>query len=274
MDSKNTTELRRLCGRFRNSILAYKQSIPGPPWAFKTYPDNCCRLASNWLGLWLETQGYPGAMIHSWIVMTSRTSPLTHAWLELDGVIIDITADQFGESYKPVIVDPIRGDLHQGTNEPEALDPEFHRAVYDGLLLCLADEELMRLYEACTAVTWALGAIRNSFIELNWFPRGACGAASNVLGLYLTQHGFGDFEYVAGKNGDQTHAWLEQGGRIIDITAKQFSPEIDAVLITTNRAFHNQFKPSSWCPCRSFTADSVPGDEWRMYGRVLNLIEG
>lgn len=77
--------------------------------------------------------------------------------------------------------------------------------------------------------------VRNS-IELNlkelspgftFFPGGACGAASDVLGTYFIDLGFSPTFYVVRHfpDGDQnpSHAWLEYKDFIIDISADQFN---------------------------------------------------
>jgi hypothetical protein len=85
------------------------------------------------------------------------------------------------------------------------------------------------------------------------FPSGWCGDAAPLLSQYLTDSGLGDFDYVCGETQEvdpaespQSHAWLEQDGFIIDITADQF-PEIgEAVMITRDRTWHSQFIECSW----------------------------
>jgi len=48
--------------------------------------------------------------------------------------------------------------------------------------------------------------------------------------------------YVWGMRGEQSHAWLECGDLIVDITADQF-PEIkEKILVTTDRYWHKIFK--------------------------------
>lgn len=80
---------------------------------------------------------------------------------------------------------------------------------------------------------------------LEQFPHGACGEASDLLAMYLSDHGMGEFEYVSGERerDDHSHGWLEQAGLIIDITADQFGDGQPEVLVTTERAFHSQFDP-------------------------------
>ncbi|OPZ87669.1 MAG: hypothetical protein BWY74_03344 [Firmicutes bacterium ADurb.Bin419] len=39
---------------------------------------------------------------------------------------------------------------------------------------------------------------------------GSCGDASLLLGKYLDEMGLGQFDYVCGELGRQSHAWLEK----------------------------------------------------------------
>lgn len=90
-------------------------------------------------------------------------------------------------------------------------------------------------------------------ITLRDFPKGACGDASLLLAKYLEQFGFSPLTYVWGwrttsfERGRQSHAWLEQDGLIIDITADQFS-NAEPVLVTTDRSWHEQFEVEQKSP--------------------------
>jgi len=104
-----------------------------------------------------------------------------------------------------------------------------------------------------TAITRSVQEFRNALERsdlallptLANFPQGSCGDASLLLGKFLRDSGFGDFDYVCGevfRDGQkQTHAWLQRGALIIDITANQF-PDIDSpMLITDDHNWHKQF---------------------------------
>lgn len=77
---------------------------------------------------------------------------------------------------------------------------------------------------------------------LKVFPRGACGDASLLLGQYLHDIGLGDWTYQHGWRENGSHAWIERDGLIIDITADQFHGVSEAVLVTRERAWHDQFR--------------------------------
>ena len=72
------------------------------------------------------------------------------------------------------------------------------------------------------------------------FPMGACGDTCLLLGTYLHELGYGRVDYVFGQKGRQSHAWLEMGDIIIDITADQFEKDIDPVLITRDKRWHKE----------------------------------
>lgn len=73
------------------------------------------------------------------------------------------------------------------------------------------------------------------------FPSGACGDASLLLGDYLYSLGYSNIDYVCGWRSHQSHAWIEIDGTIIDITADQFPDKNEAVIVTTDKSWHNQF---------------------------------
>jgi hypothetical protein len=82
-------------------------------------------------------------------------------------------------------------------------------------------------------------------VNLRNFPAGACGDASLLLGEYLKLKGFSPLEYVVGFRGEQSHAWLELGGILIDITADQFESIEEAVIVTNDKSWYKQFKQFS-----------------------------
>ncbi|RSC20992.1 hypothetical protein EFR00_00415 [Rhizobium sophoriradicis] len=79
-------------------------------------------------------------------------------------------------------------------------------------------------------------------VTMQNFPTGACGDATLLLGHYLKAQGLDAFDYVLGERDDHSHAWVQQGDIIIDITADQFA-EIDRpIIVTANPDWHNEFK--------------------------------
>lgn len=84
-------------------------------------------------------------------------------------------------------------------------------------------------------------------ISFQEFPRGSCGDAALLLGKYLQDCGLGPFNYVCGsirEDGGRdfhSHAWLQRGDIIVDITADQFDGILDPVVVTRDHSWHSRF---------------------------------
>jgi hypothetical protein len=66
---------------------------------FSDFPRGCCGNASDILGQWLSSKGITGLeTVSGWRKETS------HAWLEYEGLILDITSDQFSDGCGEVFV--------------------------------------------------------------------------------------------------------------------------------------------------------------------------
>jgi len=88
-------------------------------------------------------------------------------------------------------------------------------------------------------------------IQFKHFPRGSCGDVPEMFGKYLL-HTYGiDSFYVCGWSTDHTsHAWLECGRLVIDITGDQFNDEdqfrdhpLRSVYISPDRRWHARWFP-------------------------------
>ena len=75
------------------------------------------------------------------------------------------------------------------------------------------------------------------------FPRGSCGATSELLAAFLKDCQLGTFSYVSGWHREKSisHAWLELEELIVDVTSDQFPERGGASLVTTDRSWHAQF---------------------------------
>lgn len=73
------------------------------------------------------------------------------------------------------------------------------------------------------------------------FPSGCCGAASDLLGQYLTDSGLGVWQYRMGFHEDSlaSHAWLERDDLTLDITADQFPNVAEPVVLTATPTWHH-----------------------------------
>lgn len=83
-------------------------------------------------------------------------------------------------------------------------------------------------------------------LPIQAFPNGSCGDVCPLLAAYLSEQGYPAFHYVCGEREriDDTglrfgsHAWLQKGSLIVDITADQF-PEISLpVIVTASSEWH------------------------------------
>jgi hypothetical protein len=63
-----------------------------------------------------------------------------------------------------------------------------------------------------------------------------------LLGQYLVDSGLGEWTYCSGVLPDSgnTHAWLEQDGVLVDITADQFSDVDSPVIVTVDSKWHGR----------------------------------
>ncbi|WP_162939586.1 hypothetical protein [Neorhizobium sp. NCHU2750] len=78
-------------------------------------------------------------------------------------------------------------------------------------------------------------------ITLQDFPKGACGDTTLLLGHHLAELGHGDFRYYLGWRDGRSHAWLQSGSVIVDITADQFEDFDDPVFVSDRSSWHEEF---------------------------------
>jgi len=78
--------------------------LSSAPGFLPQFPTGCCAWAARMIGYYL-TEKYKLKPFH---VCASRSTPdgpdIGHEWVEINGTIIDITADQFQDQSQPVIV--------------------------------------------------------------------------------------------------------------------------------------------------------------------------
>ncbi|HEY2012884.1 MAG TPA: hypothetical protein VGH38_05250 [Bryobacteraceae bacterium] len=139
-------KLRRLATRFRAAIL---RTDPGEVDAevrfiVADFPRGVCGAVCFLLGHYLMENGFPGAEYVNGIRGADRQS---HAWIETDGMIVDITADQFSEIAEGVIVTSERGWYEQFEQRPGRWPADFliygdsspHGLAYAPIMKHLAD---------------------------------------------------------------------------------------------------------------------------------------
>ena len=92
--------------RFRRAIELSKDRLGRH---FNEFPRGCCGDASELLAAYLKDCGLGE---FSYVSGWDAQGELSHAWLELDGLVIDITADQFEGEYRATIVE-LYSDWHK-----------------------------------------------------------------------------------------------------------------------------------------------------------------
>lgn len=96
MTNYNLDEISKITTTFRKAILSFKNGELG--FIFDRFPAGCCGNTSLMLGAYL----YHYYNIDcEYVCGVHKTQ--SHAWLEVDNIIIDITSDQF-KSGVPVFV--------------------------------------------------------------------------------------------------------------------------------------------------------------------------
>jgi len=106
--------------------------------------------------------------------------------------------------------------------------------------------------------------IARATVAFRVFPAGGCGNASEMLGVWLKECGIDGAECVAGDRGDMSHAWLEVGDLVVDITSDQFEDGLGSVYVGRRGLFHESFVDQ-----RRYTP-SVPLSLGDLYSKMLN----
>ncbi|MGE5436799.1 MAG: hypothetical protein ACM3O3_06190 [Syntrophothermus sp.] len=123
------------------------------------------------------------------------------------------------------------------------------------------------LVKYCRAFRNAIEKCDKELLPINFanFPKGSCGDASLLLGVFLDVMGLGKFKQISGTKFIKTeldrewisHAWLQNSeGLIIDITADQFEDIHPKVIVTYISDWHNNFKKENEQPCSFDEYDS------------------
>lgn len=109
------------------------------------------------------------------------------------------------------------------------------------------------------------------------FPEAACGETCRLLAQWLSDHGY-DFDYVTLErlSDRYSHAWLQRGSIVIDITSDQFDRSFPKVFvgkdsdhpmyaelsITFRRSSNEQYRP------RAYEAIKFSAQDWLRSGEV------
>lgn len=156
MDDSHLRVLEQLAADFRDAIeRARAERLAG---ALPYFPDGACRMTSRLFAQHLA--GRPDAVFgHPQLVsgvLATSESHARHFWLEVEDIVIDLTADPFGEA---AVVVGSRTPFHHSLTSLVADDAAQ-------VLAALSAEELARLARQLAAIESRL-------------PRSASPAASN-----------------------------------------------------------------------------------------------
>jgi hypothetical protein len=94
----NVSSIRKLATEFRAAIERCPRAQL--PIGFCDFPYGACGDATLILAKYLERNGHTG-----FVYVLGMRDGGSHAWLGRDDLVVDITADQFGDQHQPVIVE-------------------------------------------------------------------------------------------------------------------------------------------------------------------------
>ena len=109
------------------------------------------------------------------------------------------------------------------------------------------NNEIYKLKELATKFRTAIMKckLKTPLISMQNFPYGACGDATLLLAKYFNDNKCGGFYYVLGYWGNKSHAWLQKGDIIIDITADQFNSQNTSVIFMKGHKWRTKHKIES-----------------------------
>jgi hypothetical protein len=102
MDEAGLRSVREIAMRFRRALEKWAPASGSA--ALRQFPVGSCADAVLLLGAYFIDSGVGAFDAVGGEFGTDPQSRRSHAWLERDGVIVDITADQFPDVSEPVIV--------------------------------------------------------------------------------------------------------------------------------------------------------------------------
>ena len=151
MESSRLDSLRQLAASFRTGIeQARANKVSG---ALPYFPDGACRLTSRLFALHLtrrtDSTTFGDARLVSGVLPGSEFGA-RHYWLELDDVVVDLTADAFGE---PAVL------VGASTTFHHALTAHVHEPAADDLA-SLSTDDMARLVRQLAAIEQCKAAWR------------------------------------------------------------------------------------------------------------------
>ncbi len=112
-------------------------------------------------------------------------------------------------------------------------------------------------------------------IAFSRFPNGSCGDTKNLLGTFLIENNLGEFNYIIGTNVNHTpgtHAWLQQGDLVVDITADQFINVRDKVIVSSSSGWHRSIEAKIMHVADYRVEESTFANYDEIYKKILEFI--
>lgn len=120
--TKNEIKIFKICSAFRKAIEIRKDQLGV---VFKNFPAGSCGDTTLLLGTFLKHIGY-GDFYYKFKEISENGDSKSHAWLEnAEGLVIDITADQFTDGPGKVVVE-VNSKWHQSWNGEIAYIADFN----------------------------------------------------------------------------------------------------------------------------------------------------
>ena len=137
-------------------------------------------------------------------------------------------------------------------------------------------EDLL-LRRASTLRTYLEGQLSGTHLRVyNYFPKGTCKVSSLLFLKWIgdtdgIKTGFGVANAVRGTEGsEQSHAWAEVEGCIVDITADQFSDFNEPVFVGRTSGWHRTWRGMKRYPHDEFT--TISGAHLQEYQLLLRSL--
>ncbi len=131
MNNKQINELKKITSLAFDILKKHQTELTYSTCYLKGFPNCCCGMASELFGNYLKTNGYENIIYKAYKNGTNPENDaiiVSHNWLEVDNIIIDITygqffqnstyyvgkIDKFHKSFKPTFLTDSKLDLQQG----------------------------------------------------------------------------------------------------------------------------------------------------------------
>jgi hypothetical protein len=108
-------------------------------------------------------------------------------------------------------------------------------------------------------------------MHIQRYPHGCCGIISELMGDYFNTLDIGEFLYVCGMKDGASHAWLEVGGLIVDITGDQF-PGRPSIYVDEPDAWYSEWEQDIKHPAIHEPSAFFYGEERQFLMRVLEYL--